>query len=129
MLFYFLSNASLWAHVSKYVTKPNLKDIKPFSNIKVVLSLFIPTIAIQIYTVLDKTMIGLITQSAFENGYYEQAIKISKMVLVMVTSLGTVMIPRIGYHYGRGETETVKRFMYRGYRFVWFLGIPFALVL
>lgn len=122
--FLFLSNASLWAHVSKYVGKPRLKDIKPFRNIKVVLSLFVPTIAIQIYTVLDKTMIGLITQSAFENGYYEQAIKLSKMVLVVVTSLGTVMIPRIGYHYERGETETVKRYMYRGYRFVWFLGIP-----
>lgn len=122
--FLFLSNVSLWAYVSKYVGKPNWKEIKPFRNMKVVLSLFIPTIAVQIYTVLDKTMIGLITQSSFENGYYEQAIKISKMVLVVVTSLGTVMIPRIGYHYGRGETETVNRFMYRGYRFVWFLGIP-----
>ncbi len=122
--FLFLSNASLWVYVSKYVGKPDLKEIRPFKNIRVVLSLFIPTVAIQIYTVLDKTMIGLITQSAFENGYYEQAIKISKMVLTVVTSLGTVMIPRIGYHYGRGETETVNKLMYRGYRFVWFLGIP-----
>ena len=122
--FLFVSSASLWVYVSKYVGKPDWKQIKPFRNIKVIISLFIPTIAIQIYTVLDKTMIGLITKSSFENGYYEQAIKISKMVLVVVTSLGTVMIPRIGYHYGRGETETVNRFMYRGYRFVWFLGIP-----
>ena len=122
--FYFLGNISLWVHVPKYVGKPNWKEINPFRSIKDILSLFVPTIAIQIYTVLDKTMIGLITQNSFENGYYEQAIKISKMVLVVVTSLGTVMIPRIGYHYGRGETEIVNRFMYRGYRFVWFLGIP-----
>lgn len=122
--FYFLSNASLWPYVSKYVGKPNWKEVKPFRNIKVVISLFIPTIAVQIYTVLDKTMIGLITQSSFENGYYEQAIKISKIVMTVVTSLGTVMIPRIGYHFGRGETEQVNSFMYRGYRFVWFLGIP-----
>lgn len=122
--FLFLSNASLWAHVFRYVEKPNFKDIKPFRNIKVVISLFVPTIAVQIYTVLDKTMIGLITNNSFENGYYEQAIKLSKIVLVVVTSLGTVMIPRIGYHYGKGENEQVKAFMYRGYRFVWFLGIP-----
>lgn len=122
--FLFLSNASLWPYVSKYVGKPNWKEVKPFRNIKVVISLFIPTIAVQIYTVLDKTMIGLITQSSFENGYYEQAIKISKIVMTVVTSLGTVMIPRIGYHFGRGETEKVNLFMYRGYRFVWFLGIP-----
>ena len=122
--FLFLSNASLWPYVSNYVGKPNWNDVKPFRNIKVVISLFIPTIAIQIYTVLDKTMIGLITQNSFENGYYEQALKISRMLLTVVTALGTVMIPRIGYHFGRGETEQVNSFMYRGYRFVWFLGIP-----
>lgn len=122
--FLFLSNASLWYHVPKYVGKPNWKEIKPTRNLKVVLSLFIPTIAIQIYTVLDKTMIGLITQSSFENGYYEQAIKLSKILLVVVTSLGTVMIPRIGYHYGRGETEQIRSYMFRGYRFVWLLGVP-----
>ena len=67
----------------------------------------------QVYTVLDKTMIGVITQNAYENGYYEQALKIAKLVLTIVTSLGTVMIPRIGYHYSKGDTETVKAYMYR----------------
>ena len=122
--FLFLSNASLWYHVPKYVGKPIWKEIRPIRKLKTVISLFIPTIAIQIYTVFDKTMIGLITQSSFENGYYEQAIKLSKMLLVVVTSLGTVMIPRIGFHYSKGETEQVRSYMYRGYRFVWFLGTP-----
>ncbi len=122
--FLFLSSLSLWIYVPKFVGRPNLREIRPFRNIKVVLSLFVPTIAIQVYTVLDKTMIGFITRDAFENGYYEQAIKISKLVMMVVTALGTVMIPRIGYHFGRGETEKVEYYMYRGYRFVWFLGIP-----
>ena len=46
------------------------------------------------------------------------------MVLTMVTALGTVVSPRIGYHFGRGETQKVNAYIYRGYRFVWFLGIP-----
>ena len=46
------------------------------------------------------------------------------MLLTVVTALGTVMIPRIGYHFGRGENRQVRSYMYRGYRFVWFLGIP-----
>lgn len=123
-LFTTLGNLSLWAYLPKYVNKVPVRQLRPFQDIKVVWSLFIPTIAIQIYTVLDKTMIGLITGSSFENGYYEQAIKISKMLLAMVTALGTVMVPRIGSHFGKGETEEVRRLMYRGYRFVWFLGIP-----
>ena len=123
-IFTFLSNLSLWGYLPKYIQKISIKELKPFSALPVVLTLFVPTIAIQVYTVLDKTMIGIITGSSFENGYYEQALKISRMVLMLVASLGTVMIPRIGYHFQKGDNEEVKRLMYRGYRFVWFLGVP-----
>lgn len=126
-LFLFLGSVSLWFAIPKYVDKPCIRELRPFSHIKVVLTLFIPTIAIQIYTVLDKTMIGIITHNSFENGYYEQAIQISKMLLTLVTALGTVMIPRIGFHFEHGEDEKVRNYMYRAYRFVWFLGVPLCL--
>lgn len=122
--FELINNASYWISIPQYIDKPVLKELHPTRHIKTVISLFIPTIAIQVYTVLDKTMIGMITKSSFENGYYEQALKLSKLVLTIVTSLGTVMIPRIGYHYSRGDIETVKNYMYRAYKFVWMCGIP-----
>lgn len=125
--FTFLNNASYWLNIHKYVDFPNIKLLHPKRHVKTVMSLFLPTIAIQIYTVLDKTMIGIITKDAFENGYYEQALKISRMVLTLVTSLATVMIPRICYHFEKGETAQVRKYMYRGYKFVWFLGIPLCI--
>lgn len=125
--FTLLSNVSLWSYLPKYIKKVSRGKLRPFRNMGVVLSLFIPTIAIQIYTVLDKTMIGVITHSAVENGYYEQAIKISRMTLHVVTALGTVMVPRIGFLFSNQRHEEVKSYMYRGYRFVWFLGIPLCL--
>lgn len=123
-LFTTLGNLSLWAHLPKYICMIHLQELHPFKDIKTVWSLFIPTIAIEIYTVFDKTMIGLITGSSFENGYYEQAIKVSKMLLALVTAMGTVMVPRIGHLYGQKNNDEIRRLMYRGYRFVWFLGIP-----
>lgn len=122
-----LSNISLWPFVKKFVDKPSFKELKPFENIKTVISLFIPTIAISIYTVLDKTMIGVFTKDASENGFYEQAIKISRIALMVVTSLGTVMVPRIGHHFEKHEDEIVRQYMYRSYRFVGLLGIPMCL--
>lgn len=119
-----LSNISLWFYLPRYINKPDLRKLHPCMNLKTVISLFIPTIAIQIYTVLDKTMIGIFSSGTEENGYYEQALKLSKMVLTLVTSLGTVMIPRIGYYFNRREKRNVELSMYRGYNFVWFLGIP-----
>ena len=123
----FICGVSLWGYLPKYIQKIPLKSLRPFRNIKVVLSLFLPTIAVQIYTVLDKTMIGLITGSSFENGYYEQASKIAKVALTVITALGIVMISRVGYHYEKGETETVRSYLYRSYRFAWLLAIPMCL--
>lgn len=119
-----LGNLCMWFLLPKFVGKPIIKDLHPFKDFKVVLSIFIPTIAISIYTVLDKTMIGILTQNAAENGFYEQAIKMSKITLLFVTSLGVVMVPRIGFHFEKKDYDQIKLFMYRSYRFVAFLGIP-----
>lgn len=118
------SNLSLWPYLKKYIKKVPLKCIKPFNDLKVVFSLFVPIIAIQIYTVLDKAMIGFLTADAFENGYYEQAMKISKLTVTIVTSLGTVMIPRIGNCFELNQLDKIKDYMYRGFRFVFCLGMP-----
>ena len=122
-----ISTFTLWPFLSKMIDKPSYKSIHPFSDIKTVCSMFIPTIAISVYAVLDKTMIGLYTDTRIENGYYEQATKLSKTALTLVTSLGTVMIPRIGFYYKKNDIDSVRHYMYRSYRFVWLLGIPLCL--
>lgn len=125
--FAFLNNLSYWTMLPKFVNRPILKDLRPTRHLKTVFSLFLPTIAISIYTVLDKTMIGVITDDPCENGYYEQAIKMSKVVLTIVTSLGVVMVPRIGHYFSKGDMASVKSSMYNSYRFVWLLSIPLSL--
>jgi hypothetical protein len=47
----------------------------------------IPGIAVQIYNVLDKTMLGLIKQNMTQSGYYEQVGKIVTVIIVMITSI------------------------------------------
>lgn len=121
----FLSHLSLWVYLPKYVDKPEWKELRPLRHLKGTFILFLPTVAMSIYTILDKTMIGVFSTS-YENGYYEQALNLAKTVLTLVTSLGAVMIPRMGYHYNRGEHTEVKNLVYQSYRFVWFLGIPIS---
>ena len=120
-----VGNMSLWLYLPKYLCR--VKGIKPFKDIKSILQLFIPTVAIQIYTVLDKSMIGWLTDGYTENGYYEQAEKIVKVALTAVTALGIVMIPRIARTYKEGNIEKVNSYMYRSYRFVWMMSIPVML--
>lgn len=123
-VFSFLGTCSLWIGIRNYIDKPKWESLRPFRNITIILGLFIPNIAIEVYTVLDKTMLGVLTIGNIENGYYEQAIKMSRIPLTIITALTTVMVPRIGFLFEQGKKEQVREYVYLSYQFVWFLGIP-----
>lgn len=119
-----LGNVSLWIGIKRYITKINIKELKIFRQLKPTIQLFIPQIAIQVYTVLDKTMIGSITGDMAEVGYYEQTQKIVKILLTIITSLGTVMMPRIAKCFAEGKIEQIKNYMNKSFRFVYMLAFP-----
>lgn len=122
-----LASFSLWPFLKGRIKKPDWKKLTIIRALKTTLTFFIPTIAIQVYTYLDKTMIGVITGSSFQNGYYEQAHKIVAMALTVITSIGTVMIPRMGHLYASGRFEEIKNYLAKSFRFVWMLSIPMCL--
>jgi len=119
-----IGNLSLWAYLPKYLKKVRVKQLNVIQHIKPTIGLFIPQIAIQVYTILDKTMIGAIISDKSEVGYYEQSQKIIKMLLTIITSLGTVMLPRIASTFASGEKEKVIKYMKKSFNIVFLLGFP-----
>ena len=113
---------TLWIGIWKYIERP--KKIKFIYHIPLTIALFIPQIAIQVYTVLDKTMLGSILHDMNEVGYYEQAQKIVKILLTIVTAVGTVMMPRIANCYAEGNKEQIKAYMKKTFNFVFILAFP-----
>jgi O-antigen/teichoic acid export membrane protein len=119
-----IGNVSIWYYIPKYINKVKLNKLNFKKHIGPIFALFIPQIAIQIYTVLDKTMIGVITGDMNQVGYYEQAQKIAKTALVLVTSYCTVMASRMSYSYkNKTEKENVN-YIKSSFNFLWFLGLP-----
>lgn len=119
-----IGNITLWFYIPKYIEKVKLKELTFKKHIKPTILLFLPQIAIQIYTVLDKTMIGKITGNMLEVGYYEQAQKIVKAALTITGALQTVMSSRIANAYAVGDKDEIKRCLGRSINFVWFLTVP-----
>lgn len=119
-----LGNLSLWAYLPKILKKIKIKELNILRHLKPTIALFIPQIAIQIYTVLDKVMIGTIIANKSEVGFYEQSQKVIKMLLTVVTSLGTVMIPRIANTYINGDTKKIQEYMNKTFNFVFLLSFP-----
>jgi O-antigen/teichoic acid export membrane protein len=119
-----LGNISLWLNISKYINKVEIEKMNIVKHIKPMLILFIPQIAIEIYTVLDKTMIGSITNNMSEVGYYEQTQKIVKILLTVITSMGIVMLPRIANCFAEEKKEKIKEYMKKTFEFAFFLAFP-----
>ncbi len=119
-----IGNIILWIYIRNNTIKIRLRDIHPFSHILGAFQLFIPVVATQIYTVLDKTMIGLYTDTSVQNGFYEQAMGIIRLSLTIVTSLATVIIPKISFAFVKGDMEGIKRYMLKSYRFTWAIALP-----
>lgn len=101
----FLSQVFLWIGINRRISiyKPGLKEI--LFHLKPNLVLFIPVIAVSLYNTMDKIMLGLMSNKV-EVGFYESSEKIVKIPVALVTSLGTVMLPRMSNIYANSKDET-----------------------
>lgn len=119
-----IGNCSLWLYLPKFLEKVKIKELHIFRHLKPTVSLFIPQIAIQVYTLLDRTMVGAIIADKSEVGYYDQGQKIVKMLLAIITSMGTVMLPRIASTFVNDEKDKVMQYMKKSFNMVFLLAFP-----
>lgn len=122
-----IGNIPMWIRLKKevFLARVSLKNI--LYHIRYTFIYFVPAIATQIYSVLDKTMLGLIGGIEAENGYYEQAHKIVNMTISLVSSYTIVMRSRISYLFGREENiQKIRNEIASTLRFICFLVFPMA---
>ena len=119
-----IGNLTLWIKLPKVLSKAKIQTSSLKRYFKPIFQMFIPQITIQIYTLLDRTMLGKILNDMHQVGIYEQAQKIDKLSLTIVTSLGTVMIPRIASLYKSDKKEEIVQRIYKSFHFVWLVALP-----
>ena len=120
----FVGQLIMWFYVGKDMLKvKEIGKLKIAMHIMPILALFVPQIATQVYTVLDKTMIDLF-KGAVDAGYYDQSQKIVRILLSVVTSLGIVMLPRIANLFSKDDLNEVKKSLRKAFVVISFLSIP-----
>lgn len=122
----FIGQIIMWFNIKDkvYKYKPNIKE--SIKHLKPALSLFISQLAIQIYTLLDKTMLGFMT-GVHEVGLYENSQKTIKLSLTLITSLGVVMLPRMSALHSQGKKDEFNKLIYKAFSFVNFMVFPMVL--
>lgn len=118
------ANASMWLSLKKHIVPFDFKEMEIKHHFKETLVYFVPTIATSIYTVLDKTMIGLLTNNTYENGYYEQATKIINICKSLTfVAINSVLGSRIAYLFVNHQIEEIKQRIKASIDYITFIGI------
>ena len=117
------SNIVLFSFLHRYVkfTRIDRKDI--FRHFKPNLMMFLPVIAVSIYKMMDKIMLGILS-TVTEVGYFENAEKITQVPLAIITALGTVMLPRVSNMLSNKQEKEVKKILNKTMPFIIFLAFP-----
>ena len=121
-----LSNLALYVRLFGLLVPVSLQKLRLGRHIRETLIYFIPTIATSVYTLLDRTMIGIITHDMSANGYYEQAHKMVNMLMTVVTSLNVVVGVRTSYLFGKNKKAEIRRHIHSTFRFMFLVTFPAA---
>lgn len=96
------------------------------SHLKPILVFFAMSAAISVYTNLDVIMLRFMKGNE-EVGYYNTAIKVKSILVTLITSLGTVLLPRLSYYIKMDKKNDFYQTIEKAVQFVVLLGTPMML--
>ena len=103
--------------------RPRLTFVGLKKHLSPLFILFASSIAI--YTILDTLMLGFMTNYQ-QVGYYNNATQSFKAVLMIVTSLSAVMIPKMSQCFQANDYEKINDLINKSFSVVSFFAIPAA---
>ncbi len=123
--------AAVGSNALNFIRLPRLMKFKKYSDYKLkrhlrpIFILFAQNLAVSVYTNLDTVMLGFM-KSADVVGYYNAATKLKGLQLSLVTSLGTVLLPRMSLYASSGDAKRFEDLMVKGLNFTICLAIAVA---
>lgn len=121
----FLSQFILWTKLRKYVHYKRPTFHEALKHLKPILILFIPVIAVSLYRVMDKIMIGKLSTME-QTGLYENSDKLVTIPLTIISAIGTVMMPKMANLYIKGKIEQTVTYIRDSMQLV--LGLSVAMM-
>ena len=121
----FIGQVIMWFEIPKKIKFKFPNKSNSIKHLKFSVRLFIPQIAINVYTMLDKVMLGALTNEE-QVGMYDNSQRVIKMLVTVVTVLATVTIPKMANLYKNKRYEEFNNNVYKSFSFTSFITIPMA---
>ena len=122
----FLGNLLILPKVRKYIKRVSIRTINIKRHIPGILIMFSSVVSVQVYTVLDKTMLGIMVDTT-QVGYYAQAQKLVNISLMMISSFAIVLLPRMAALFQQEDRKGMERYIKLSFDYLFFLSIPISL--
>lgn len=120
-----IGNVSLWPYLRKTVCPVPIKSLSITKHIKPSISFFIPQIAIQVYVILNKTMLGSIV-GVGAVALYDNAYKICSIILSVVTAIGVVSLPSLTRKFSKNKSGEMNEYFKLIFNFTCFISFPLS---
>lgn len=117
------SNIMNFINVHKYIDMRPVGGYNLKKHLKPIAVFFAMSCATTIYTNLDTVMLGFMKTDE-DVGYYNAAVKIKTILVSIVTSLGTVLLPRASYYIEHGQMDEFRRISRKALNFVFLFASP-----
>lgn len=117
------SNIMNLINVHKYIDLKPVGDYQIKRHLKAVGVFFAMSCATTIYLHLDTIMLKFMTTDA-DVGYYGAATKIKTILVSIVTSLGTVLLPRVSYYIKQNQMDSFRSVTKKALNFVFLISLP-----
>lgn len=124
-LSFLLNHIVLWWFLRREIIfiKPTINECK--KHIIPTFMLFVPVIAISLYKIMDKIMLGYMSNMV-QTGYYENSEKVISIPMSLITSLGVVMLPRMSKLVAEKSEDESKKLIERSMFFTLIVGSAMA---
>ena len=118
-----IGNLMMIAYLPGYVKLRIYEPLQPFRHLKESAVLFVPQIMNYVYVLLDRTLLGWMTNT--DNvGIYDQAQRLVRMIAGMMHTLGYVMMARISSLTAANDTDSIRKYIHKSIDFTLFLSLP-----
>ena len=106
----FVGQLLMWGQLNGRLALAKVSVNDLLSHIKPILILFVPVLAISVFTNMDKYMLGLMVDVK-QVGFYDNANRIIEIPKALIAALGAVMLPRTASLISEGKGEQSLYYM------------------
>ena len=118
------ANIFNWIYIfrRKIISKIHARELDIKKHLKPVFILFAMLVSIDLYTMLDTTMLGFI-KGDYAVGLYNASIKIPRLANSVIASVGAVLVPRLSYYYDK-DIVKFEKLINKSQEFIIFITVP-----